>query len=110
MYKLHYPRAKGSMLKESPGSIFFRDSTGYRIRPRGTTFKFEYFREFKSEFEKNSGYESGIHMGSMHEINMRPKISCYCPFKSDKIFFDIGSSYKLLDVADIIFNVDANLL
>jgi hypothetical protein len=36
------------------------------FRPRGTTFEFEYFREFESEFENNLGYESGIHMGLIH--------------------------------------------
>jgi histidinol phosphatase-like PHP family hydrolase len=50
------------------------------LRTRGMTF--EYFRVFDSEFEKKLGYESGIHMGSIHEINKRLKISCYCPFKS----------------------------
>jgi hypothetical protein len=51
------------------------------IRPRGTTFEFEYFRGFEPEFENNLGYESGIHMRSIHEINKRQKISCYCLFK-----------------------------
>ncbi len=70
------------MLKESPSSNFLKDSTGYQTQ--GTTFEFEYFREFESEFENNPGYESGIHMGSIHEINKRPKISCYYPFKCKK--------------------------
>jgi hypothetical protein len=73
-----YLRVKGSMLKKSPSSFFLKIPRG--IRTRGTTSKFECFPEFKSEFENNLGYESGIHMGSIHEKNKRPKISCYCPF------------------------------
>jgi hypothetical protein len=87
MYKLHYPRAKGSMLKE------------------GTTFKFEYFREFESEFEKNSGYESGIHIGSIHEINKRQKISCYCPFKEHKCKFMLGTVSKAMNSSLLSFNM-----
>ncbi len=34
---------------------------------RRTTFKFEYLREFVLEFENVLGYESGGHMGSIHE-------------------------------------------
>ncbi len=49
--------------------------------PRRTTLKFEYLREFEPEFEKVLGYELGAHMGSIHEINQRQKISCYCTFK-----------------------------
>jgi hypothetical protein len=69
------------MLKESPSSIFFKIPRG--IRPWGTTFEFEYFREFESEIENNLGYESGIDMGSIHEKKQWPKISCYCPFNSN---------------------------
>jgi hypothetical protein len=43
--------------------------------------KFEYLREFEPEFEKVVGYELGAHMGSIHEKNQRPKISCHCTFK-----------------------------
>ncbi len=43
--------------------------------------KFEYLREFEPEFEKVLGYALGAYMGSIHEINQRPKISCYCTFK-----------------------------
>jgi hypothetical protein len=46
--------------------------------PRRTTFKFEYLREFVSEFEIVLGYESGAHMGLIHEKKQRPKISFYC--------------------------------
>jgi hypothetical protein len=35
----------------------------------------------KAEFENNLGYESGIHMGSILEINKRPKNLMHCPFK-----------------------------
>jgi hypothetical protein len=49
--------------------------------PRGTTFEFEYLREFETEIKNILGYESGAHMGLIHEKNWRPKISCYCPFK-----------------------------
>jgi hypothetical protein len=48
--------------------------------PGGKTFECEYFREFESEFENNLGYESGIHMGSIYDLNKKPKILCYCPF------------------------------
>jgi hypothetical protein len=52
------------------------------ISPRGTTFEVKYVREFETEFENILGYEKGAHMGSIHEKNQRPKISCYCPFKA----------------------------
>ncbi len=32
------------------------------IRPRGTTFEFEYLCKLETEFENNLGYDSGIHM------------------------------------------------
>jgi hypothetical protein len=35
--------------------------------PRRTTLKFEYLREFETEFENVLGYELGAHMGSIHE-------------------------------------------
>jgi hypothetical protein len=49
--------------------------------PRRTTFKFEYLLEFEPEFENVLGYELGVHMGSIHEKNQTPKISCFCTFK-----------------------------
>ncbi len=43
--------------------------------------KFECLREFEPEFDDVLGYESGAHMGSIHEKNQMPKISCYRTFK-----------------------------
>jgi hypothetical protein len=54
--------------------------------PRGTTFEFEYFREIETEFKNILGYQSGVHMGLIHEKNQRPKISCFSPFKQLSIF------------------------
>ncbi len=34
----------------------------------------------------NLGYESEIHMGSIHTKNRRPIISCYCPFNASFCF------------------------
>ncbi len=79
MYKLHYPRHIGFMLKEPPIWNFFCVLRG--LIPRRTTFKFEYLLEFEPEFENVLGYELGAHMGSIHEKNQRPKISCFCTFK-----------------------------
>ncbi len=79
MYKLHYPRHIGFMLKESPIWKFFCVPRG--LIPRRTTLKLEYFRDFEPEFENVSGYELGAHMRSIHEKNQGPKISCYCTFK-----------------------------
>ncbi len=45
---------------------------------------FEYLREIETEFENSLRCESGAHMGSINEKNLRPKISCYCPFKLRK--------------------------
>ncbi len=67
------------MLKEPPIKHFFCVLRG--LIPRRTTFKFEYLREFEPEFENVLGYELGAHMGSIHEKNQGPKISCYCTFK-----------------------------
>jgi hypothetical protein len=35
----------------------------------------------KSKLKKNRWYESGVHVGSIHEKNQTPKISCFCPLK-----------------------------
>jgi hypothetical protein len=79
MYKLHYPRHIGFMLQEPPIWKYLLSSAG--CRPRRTTLKFEYLREFEPEFENVLGYELGAHLGSIHEKNQGPKISCYCTFK-----------------------------
>ncbi len=65
MYKLHYPRHIGSMLKEPP--IWKICCVLRGLIPRRTTLKFEYLREFEPEFENVLGYEVGFHMGSIHE-------------------------------------------
>jgi hypothetical protein len=39
------------------------------IRPRGKIIKFEYLGEINTESKTNFGYDSGVHMGSIHEIN-----------------------------------------
>ncbi len=49
--------------------------------PHGTTFKFEHLGKFEIEIKNILEHESGAHMGSIHEKNQRPKISCYCTFK-----------------------------
>jgi hypothetical protein len=67
------------MLKEPLSENLFCVPRG--LIPRRTTLKFEYLREFESEFENFFGYELGAHMGSIHEKNQGPKISCYCTFK-----------------------------
>jgi hypothetical protein len=58
--------------------------------PRRTTLTFEYLREFEPEFEEVLGYELGAHMGSIHEKNQRPKISCYCTFKGQVLDIRMG--------------------
>ncbi len=79
IYKLHYPRHIVSMLKKSPLSDnFFCVPRG--LIPCRTSLKFEYLREFEPEYENDLGYELGVHMGSIHEKNQGPKISCYCTF------------------------------
>jgi hypothetical protein len=82
MHNLHYPRPIGNMLKEPSIWKMIFCSVGSDTIPRRTTFKFKYLREFEPEFEIVLGYESGAHMGSIHEKNQRPKISCYCTFKA----------------------------
>jgi hypothetical protein len=47
--------------------------------------KFEYLQKFEPELENVLGYELGVHMGSIHEKNQGPKISCYCTFKSQAL-------------------------
>jgi hypothetical protein len=80
MHKLYYPSHIGFMLKSPLYEKQFFVPRG--LIPRRTTFKSEYLREFKPEFEIVLGYESGAHMGSIHEKkNQRPKISCYYTFK-----------------------------
>jgi hypothetical protein len=41
------------------------------LKPRGTTFKNEYFSEFEKEFKNISGCEFGDYMGSIHGKNQR---------------------------------------
>ncbi len=79
-YKLHYPRHLGFKLKVLSIWIFFCVLQG--LIPRRTTFKFEYLREFEPEFDNVLGYELGANMGSIHEKNLGPNISCYCTFKA----------------------------
>jgi hypothetical protein len=69
------------MLKAPLSEIFFCVLRG--LIPRRTTLKFEYLREFEPEFENVLGYELGAYIGSIHEKNQGPKISCYCTFKKD---------------------------
>ncbi len=61
MYKLHYPRHIGSMLKEFPIRQFFCVPRG--LIPHRTSLKFEYLREFENDL----GYELGAHIGSIRE-------------------------------------------
>jgi hypothetical protein len=55
-----------------------QSSAGYHTP--GNNFKYEYFREFETEFKNILGCEFGDYMGSIHGKNWRLKISCYCPF------------------------------
>jgi hypothetical protein len=82
MHKLHCPRPIGNMLKEPPIWKMIFCSAGR------TTLKFEYLREFKPEFGIVLGSESWAHMGSIHEKNQRPKISCYCTFNQYLLALD----------------------
>ncbi len=59
MYKLHYPRHKGSIIKEPPYLVIFFVFC--------STLNFEYLREFEPELENVLGYELEAHMGSIHE-------------------------------------------
>jgi hypothetical protein len=47
----------------------------------GTTLKFENLREFKTEFRKNFGYESGIHRELIHEKIGGQKSCVTVPFR-----------------------------
>ncbi len=64
--------------------------------PRGTTLEFEYLGEFEMEIKIILGHELGAHMRFIHEKTKRPKISCYCTFKTP----NIGNR-----ISDIPFNV-----
>jgi hypothetical protein len=64
------------MLKEPPSLIFF---VLRGIRPRGTPFKFKYFREFETKFENVFGYKSEAHMESNHEIISSRKFCAIVP-------------------------------
>jgi hypothetical protein len=94
MYKLHYPRHIGFMLKEPPILNFFCFLRG--PIPLRTMLKFKYLRELKPEFENVLGYELGAHMGSFHEKNQGPKISCYCTFKINKYMRFFASKFLFL--------------
>jgi hypothetical protein len=85
IYKLHYPMHIGFMLKEPPIWKFFCVPQG--LIPSRTTLKFEYPRECEPEFEDVLGYELGAHMGTIHEKNQGPKISCYCTFNIEPLTF-----------------------
>jgi hypothetical protein len=54
------------MLKEPPGLNFFL-FRGILCRPGRTTFEVEYVQGIKTEFKNILGYETGAHMGSIHE-------------------------------------------
>jgi hypothetical protein len=80
MYKLHYPGHIGSMLKEPPilkifflfrGSDTLRNNFSIGITPR-----------IQTRIRKCLGYESGAHLGSIHEKNQRLKISCNFTFNA----------------------------
>jgi hypothetical protein len=93
MYELNYPRHIRSMFQEPPSEKFFCVPLG--LISRRTTLKFEYLREFEAEFENVSGYELGAHMGSVHEKNQGPNISCYCTFKATKCCLSISMGLSL---------------
>ncbi len=79
MYKLHNPRHIWSMLKEPPIWKFFCVLRG--LIPPQNNFEIRISPRIRTRNRKSLGYELGAHMGSIHEKNQRPKISCYCTFK-----------------------------
>jgi hypothetical protein len=48
------------------------------MRPQGTTFEFEYL----GEFENNRRYDSGVHMGLIHEKKKIQKSCATVPLQS----------------------------
>ncbi len=67
------------------------------ILQRWYTYKSEYLRDLKTEFENILGCESGAHMGSIIEKNQRSTFSCYCTFKhawkKPTIFMHVSMCY-----------------
>jgi hypothetical protein len=53
-------------------------------RQRWWNYFFEYLRKIETKFEDSLRCESGAHMGSINEKNQRPKISCFCPFNTQR--------------------------
>jgi hypothetical protein len=60
MYKLHYPRHIGFMLKEPPIWKICLFCVLRGLIPRKTTLKFEYLWEFEPEFENVLGMEREV--------------------------------------------------
>jgi hypothetical protein len=50
-----------------------------------SNFEYEYLGEFETEFKNILGHESGAQVCSFDGKKQRSKISCYCPFKAEKI-------------------------
>jgi hypothetical protein len=50
--------------------------------PHGTTFEFEYLREFEMEITNILGLESGAHMGWIHEKNRGEKSRATVPLSN----------------------------
>ncbi len=50
------------------------------ITSRGTNFNFKYLLEFGTKFKNILWYESGAHVGLIHE-KTEDKNLCYCTFK-----------------------------
>jgi hypothetical protein len=58
-------------------------SAGYQTP--GTTFKYEYFREFETEFKNFIGFEFVDYMGWIRGKYQKSTISCFCPFKASVV-------------------------
>jgi hypothetical protein len=58
------------------------------IRPQGTTFEYEYLREFETECENNLGCELGAHIGSIHENIRASKCRATVPLTFRDVYFE----------------------
>jgi nicotinamide riboside kinase len=80
-------------LTKSCGISDLADKVRWSIKPLGTTFKHNYFREFETEFKNILGYEFGNYMESIRGKNQRAKISCYYPFKTEVCIHEYLHTY-----------------
>jgi hypothetical protein len=59
------------------------------MRPQGTTFEYEYLREFETQFKISLGR-------LMEETRAENLISCYCPFKNYQRLYTMGKLEKTM--------------